>query len=362
VTVLKSSPFHYRCVCMLHIIHGDEASAGSWVLEELTRSDAGVRNTSKLLGRVYHPTIAECVPQLRRHLRDFLIEQVSIILCPYNKEMLVTIHTLNEANKRPSESSIQAALESSASDLRRVSVNVVAEDTSNEAVSRSGDETHAQGRKKRRGSSKKVSSDYVTDCYHLEALSTDVSLQFKEGNDAIANPTLEIDKLNWMVDAANQCLSRIPRNGRRQLLEVPMGSSNSLESLALGKLFDETVCVIDGHKGKASAAWSKFRLNSMEGEVKVVRGSVSSKIAVLREHQFDMVAIGVDRSGLPDDVRSYLSSIPCIMYAGDYSVAMRGDIRLLSITHKVQQLGLFDTAPFDEGLECCVTLLRRDIV
>ncbi|KAF4721037.1 hypothetical protein FOZ63_013660, partial [Perkinsus olseni] len=124
----------------------------------------------------------------------------------------------------------------------------------------------------------------------------------------------------------------------------------------------DTVCVVEGHKGKVAAAWGKLRLNSLEGKVKTVRGCPSSKIGVLREHEFDMTVVAVQGNGIGDEVRNYLSTVPCIMYISEYSAAVRRDIRLLSISHRVLDLGLFDFLPFDESVECCVVMLRRDVV
>ncbi|KAF4741850.1 hypothetical protein FOZ63_023271, partial [Perkinsus olseni] len=57
VTVLRSEAFHYRSLCVLHIVPGTE---GDLVLEELVGREEAVRETSKLLSRVYHPVIVQC--------------------------------------------------------------------------------------------------------------------------------------------------------------------------------------------------------------------------------------------------------------------------------------------------------------
>ncbi|KAF4740267.1 hypothetical protein FOZ63_006416, partial [Perkinsus olseni] len=199
---------------------------------------------------------------------------------------------------------------------------------------------------------------FVTEYYHVDNLQPDIRLRFKDGFKAVANPAVERQKLNWMVRTAIKCLSLLPVRGRRKLLEIPCGTS--LYTVALGSLFDDSVCVVEGHKGKVAAAWGKLRLNSLEGKVKIVRGCPSSKIGVLREHEFDMAVVAVETSGIGDEVRSYLSTVPCIMYISEYSAAVRRDIRLLSISHRVVDLGLFDFLPFDESIECCVVMLRRD--
>ncbi|KAF4700192.1 hypothetical protein FOZ62_000652 [Perkinsus olseni] len=312
------------------------------------------------------------MPQIRKHLAG-VEGKVSIILCPNAGEMLITVHLEKGVAETVPEGSLQAAVQSSSAELKRVVVDVIVNgkrsrlaSTTSEAgcngtLSRSGDEL-CHGRSSERDSrrSRKIRDAFVTEYYHVDNLQPDIRLRFKDGFKAVANPAVERQKLNWMVRTAIKCLSLLPVRGRRKLLEIPCGTS--LYTVALGSLFDDSVCVVEGHKGKVAAAWGKLRLNSLEGKVKIVRGCPSSKIGVLREHEFDMAVVAVETSGIGDEVRSYLSTVPCIMYISEYSAAVRRDIRLLSISHRVVDLGLFDFLPFDESIECCVVMLRRDVV
>lgn len=59
--------------------------------------------------------------------------------------------------------------------------------------------------------------------------------------------------------------------------------------MGVGVYLSGSTCVVDGHKGKAAAAWGKLKLNSLEGKAKVVRGCLSNRISSLKEHNYDMV-------------------------------------------------------------------------
>ncbi|EEQ98919.1 hypothetical protein Pmar_PMAR012933 [Perkinsus marinus ATCC 50983] len=294
ISVLRSDHLHYCSTCVLHLL---SETPGELVLEEVLDRDDAVEATAKLLNRVYHPVIAQSVLIIREHLSG-VEGTVSLILCPNAGELLLTVHA-KAALPVLQASQLQAAL-STSSTLRRVVVDVIATDG-----------THNKCGKNSRDA-KKISEASVIEYFTLPCLPSSVSLRFKECYGGLTNPVAEAAKLNWMVRTAMKVMSRIPASGRRQLLEVPSGLA--LYTIAVGKLFDESTCVVDGHKGKAAAAWGKLKLNSLEGKAKVVRGCLSNRISSLKEHSYDMVVVGVELNGMSDDVRDFLTNMNSVIY------------------------------------------------
>ncbi|KAF4704556.1 hypothetical protein FOZ63_002477 [Perkinsus olseni] len=163
--------------------------------------------------------------------------------------MLITVHLEKGVAETVPVDSLQAAVQSSSAELKRVVVDVIVNgkrsrlaSTTSEAgcngtLSRSGDELcHRRSSERDSRRSRKIRDAFVTECYHLNGLQSDIRLRFKDGFRAVVNPAVESQKLNWMVRTAIKCLSLLPVRGRRQLLEIPRGTS--LYTVALGSLFD----------------------------------------------------------------------------------------------------------------------------
>ncbi len=204
-----------------------------------------------------------------------------------------------------------------------------------------------------------IGQDYITeklvidkDVYHFNHI---------ENSFTQPNPRVNEQMISWAMKHFSQA--------QGDLLELYCGAGNF--TIPFAKTFDK-VLATEVSKSSINAAKANMKLNSVEN-IEFVRMSVEEFVQALdgvREfrrmkdidiNSYDIKSIFVDppRSGMDEASCRFSARHEHILYISCNPETLLRDLEILSLTHDVEDMALFDQFPYTHHVEMGVKLIRK---
>ncbi|MFB0711239.1 tRNA (uridine(54)-C5)-methyltransferase TrmA [Buttiauxella noackiae] len=175
------------------------------------------------------------------------------------------------------------------------------------------------------------------------------------------NAAMNVHMLEWALDAT--------QGSRGDLLELYCGNGNF--SLALARNFNR-VLATEIAKPSVAAAQYNIAANEIEN-VQIIRMAAEDftqamngvrefkrlKGIDLKGYQCETIFVDPPRSGLDADTVKMVQAYPRILYISCNPQTLCENLEILSETHNVSRLALFDQFPYTHHMECGVWLTRK---
>lgn len=175
------------------------------------------------------------------------------------------------------------------------------------------------------------------------------------------NAAMNVHMLEWALDAT--------QGSRGDLLELYCGNGNF--SLALARNFNR-VLATEIAKPSVAAAQYNIAANEIEN-VQIIRMAAEDftqamngvrefkrlKGIDLKGYQCETIFVDPPRSGLDADTVKMVQAYPRILYISCNPQTLCENLEVLSETHNVSRLALFDQFPYTHHMECGVWLTRK---
>ncbi|MEW7313065.1 tRNA (uridine(54)-C5)-methyltransferase TrmA [Buttiauxella gaviniae] len=175
------------------------------------------------------------------------------------------------------------------------------------------------------------------------------------------NAAMNIHMLEWALDAT--------KDSSGDLLELYCGNGNF--SLALARNFNR-VLATEIAKPSVAAAQYNIAANEIEN-VQIIRMAAEEftqamngvrefnrlKGIDLKSYQCETIFVDPPRSGLDADTVKMVQAYPRILYISCNPQTLCENLEVLSETHHVSRLALFDQFPYTHHMECGVWLTRK---
>ncbi|OAT15405.1 tRNA (uracil54-C5-)-methyltransferase [Buttiauxella noackiae ATCC 51607] len=175
------------------------------------------------------------------------------------------------------------------------------------------------------------------------------------------NAAMNVHMLEWALDAT--------QGSRGDLLELYCGNGNF--SLALARNFNR-VLATEIAKPSVAAAQYNIAANEIEN-VQIIRMAAEDftqamngvrefkrlKGIDLKGYQCETIFVDPPRSGLDADTVKMVQAYPRILYISCNPQTLCENLEVLSETHNVLRLALFDQFPYTHHMECGVWLTRK---
>lgn len=175
------------------------------------------------------------------------------------------------------------------------------------------------------------------------------------------NAAMNVHMLEWALDAT--------QGSRGDLLELYCGNGNF--SLALARNFNR---VLATEIAKPSVASAQYNIAANEiDNVQIIRMSAEEFTQAmngvrefrrlegidLKSYQCETIFVDPPRSGLDADTVRMVQAYPRIIYISCNPQTLCENLEVLSETHNVSRLALFDQFPYTHHMECGVWLTRK---
>lgn len=207
-----------------------------------------------------------------------------------------------------------------------------------------------------------IGQDYITEILHIN----DKEYKFNhiENSFTQPNPRVNEQMISW-------ALSNLSNNDG-DLLELYCGAGNF--TIPFAKIFDR-VLATEISKSSINAAKANMQLNSVDN-IEFVRMSVEEFVQALdgvREFRrmkdididsYNIKSIFVDppRSGMDEESCKFASRHNHILYISCNPETLLRDLELLSQTHDIVDMALFDQFPYTHHVEMGVKLVRKGLI
>ena len=175
------------------------------------------------------------------------------------------------------------------------------------------------------------------------------------------NAAMNVHMLEWALDAT--------QGSRGDLLELYCGNGNF--SLALARNFNR---VLATEIAKPSVASAQYNIAANEiDNVQIIRMAAEEFTQAmngvrefrrlegidLKSYQCETIFVDPPRSGLDADTVKMVQAYPRILYISCNPQTLCENLEVLSETHNVSRLALFDQFPYTHHMECGVWLTRK---
>lgn len=175
------------------------------------------------------------------------------------------------------------------------------------------------------------------------------------------NAAMNIQMLEWALD--------VTQDSRGDLLELYCGNGNF--SLALARNFRRVLATEIAKPSVASAQYN-IAANHIDN-VQIIRMAAEEFTQAmngvrsfnrlegidLNSYQCETIFVDPPRSGLDDETVKMVQAYPRILYISCNPQTLCDNLSLLSATHTVTRLALFDQFPYTHHMECGVLLTRK---
>ncbi|WPU22952.1 tRNA (uridine(54)-C5)-methyltransferase TrmA [Cedecea neteri] len=175
------------------------------------------------------------------------------------------------------------------------------------------------------------------------------------------NAAMNIQMLEWALSATE--------NSTGDLLELYCGNGNF--SLALARNFDR-VLATEIAKPSVAAAQYNIAANNIDN-VQIIRMAAEEFTQAmngvrefnrlqgidLKSYQCETIFVDPPRSGLDADTVKMVQAYPQILYISCNPQTLCENLEVLSQTHNITRLALFDQFPYTHHMECGVLLTRK---
>lgn len=175
------------------------------------------------------------------------------------------------------------------------------------------------------------------------------------------NAAMNVHMLEWALDAT--------RGSKGDLLELYCGNGNF--SLALARNFNR---VLATEIAKPSVASAQYNIAANEiDNVQIIRMAAEEFTQAmngvrefrrlegidLKSYQCETIFVDPPRSGLDADTVKMVQAYPRILYISCNPQTLCENLEVLSETHNVSRLALFDQFPYTHHMECGVWLTLK---
>ncbi|NRQ43458.1 tRNA (uridine(54)-C5)-methyltransferase TrmA [Rheinheimera sp. YQF-2] len=201
-----------------------------------------------------------------------------------------------------------------------------------------------------------VSTDYVTEQFELDGS----TLQYQQIEGSFTQPNGEVNRhmLGWAKQIAQQLSG--------DLLELYCGNGNF--SVALSPCFNKVVATEISRTSIKSAQYN-IALNKVDN-LQVLQMSAEDVTAALQQGstlkqldlagmQLNTVLVDPPRAGLDSGTEQLVSRFNDIIYISCNPETLAENLKVLSKTHDVLQLAVFDQFPYTHHIESGVWLRKR---
>jgi len=175
------------------------------------------------------------------------------------------------------------------------------------------------------------------------------------------NAAMNIQMLEWALDVTQQ--------SRGDLLELYCGNGNF--SLALARNFRRVLATEIAKPSVASAQYN-IAVNQIDN-VQIIRMAAEEFTQAmngvrsfnrlegidLSSYQCETIFVDPPRSGLDDETVKMVQAYPRILYISCNPQTLCDNLAVLSGTHQIERLALFDQFPYTHHMECGVLLTRK---
>jgi len=204
-----------------------------------------------------------------------------------------------------------------------------------------------------------IGQDYITEI--LKINDRDYKFHHIENSFTQPNARVNEDMVTWAMKQYSSASG--------DLLELYCGAGNF--TIPFAKIFDK-VLATEISKSSINAAKANMQLNNVEN-IEFVRMAVEEFVDALdrgREYRrmkeidinkYDIKSIFVDppRSGMDTDSCNFISRYEHIVYISCNPESLVRDLDILSKTHTVMEMALFDQFPYTHHVEMGVKLLKK---
>jgi len=202
--------------------------------------------------------------------------------------------------------------------------------------------------------------DFVDEC--LPVAGKDIIYRQVENSFTQPNAAINIQMLEWALDVTKQA--------RGDLLELYCGNGNF--SLALARNFRRVLATEIAKPSVASAQYN-IAVNQIEN-VRIIRMSAEEFTQAMKgtrgfrrlegidltDYECETIFVDPPRSGLDEDTVKMVQAYPHILYISCNPQTLCENLAVLSETHEVTRLALFDQFPYTHHMECGVLLTRAE--
>lgn len=175
------------------------------------------------------------------------------------------------------------------------------------------------------------------------------------------NAAMNIQMLEWALD--------VTQNSRGDLLELYCGNGNF--SLALARNFRRVLATEIAKPSVASAQYN-IAANQIDN-VQIIRMAAEEFTQAmngvrtfnrlqginLQDYECETIFVDPPRSGLDEETVKMVQAYPRILYISCNPETLRDNLQVLTQTHQVSRLALFDQFPYTHHMECGVLLTRN---
>ncbi|NIE54735.1 tRNA (uridine(54)-C5)-methyltransferase TrmA [Pantoea sp. Ap-870] len=175
------------------------------------------------------------------------------------------------------------------------------------------------------------------------------------------NAAMNIQMLEWALD--------VTQDSRGDLLELYCGNGNF--SLALARNFRRVLATEIAKPSVASAQYN-IAANHIDN-VQIIRMAAEEFTQAmngvrsfnrlegidLNSYQCETIFVDPPRSGLDDETVKMVQAYPRILYISCNPQTLCDNLSILSATHNITRLALFDQFPYTHHMECGVLLTQK---
>ena len=203
-----------------------------------------------------------------------------------------------------------------------------------------------------------VGQDYVTETLHVR----DVDYRFMQIENSFTQPNPRVNEqmIAWALEQF--------KDTSGDLLELYCGAGNF--TIPFARKFDK-VLATEISKSSIAAAKNNMQLNDV-ANIEFVRMSAEEFVQALdgvREfnrmkdididaYQLKNIFVDPPRAGMDEESCAFAARHDTILYISCNPETLHRDLKLLTQTHRVEKMGLFDQFPYTNHVEMGVKLVR----
>jgi len=204
-----------------------------------------------------------------------------------------------------------------------------------------------------------IGQDYITE--HLNIAGKEYLFDYIENSFTQPNPKVNEKMITWAME------SFADESG--DLLELYCGAGNF--TIPFATIF-KNILATEISKSSINAAKRNMKLNSVEN-IEFVRMSVEEFVEALdgvrvfrrmkdidiNKYEFSSIFVDPPRSGMDEYSCNFAKRFDTIVYISCNPETLQRDLEILTQTHTVERMALFDQFPYTHHVEMGVKLVRK---
>ena len=204
-----------------------------------------------------------------------------------------------------------------------------------------------------------IGQDYITEV--LDINSQEYTFNYIENSFTQPNPRVNEQMITWAIEQFS--------SAKNDLLELYCGAGNF--TIPFAKVFDK-VLATEVSKSSINAAKENMKLNDVQN-IEFVRMSVEDFVGALdgvREYRrmkdidintyaLDNIFVDPPRSGMDKESCKFSARHEHILYISCNPETLVRDLEILTLTHEVVNMALFDQFPYTHHVEMGVKLVKK---